>query len=143
VKLKKEFEAKNENELTAVASYLKSGYPGGGIFLLYGDLGYGKTALVRSFAALFSKEGEVASPTFAIMNEYGSNPKIYHYDFYNFGTDSYFDKSMFDYLEEGGYHFMEWPDEKIENFLRSVGMKFVRITINKDSETRNYRIEDA
>ncbi len=141
--MQKEFEAKNENELANIASYLKSGYPCGGLFLLYGDLGYGKTALVRSFAALFAKDGEVSSPTFAIMNEYGADPKIYHYDFYNFGADSYFEKSMFDYLEEGGYHFMEWPDEKIESFLKSVGMKFVKITIEKDGDTRKYRIEDA
>jgi len=139
--MKKIFEAKNESELTSIATYLKEAHSNGGVFLLYGDLGYGKTALVRSFAALFGLEDEVSSPTFAIMNEYGH--KIFHYDFYNFGTGAYFEKAMFEYLEEGGWHFMEWADEKIENFLRSAGIKFVKIVITKEQETRNYEVNDA
>jgi len=139
--VEKIFEAKNESELINIAAYLKETYPNGGVFLLYGDLGFGKTALVRSFASLFMLEDEVSSPTFAIMNEYGS--KMFHYDFYNFGTEAYFEKGMFEYLEEGGWHFMEWADEKVEKFLINAGIKFARITITKESETRNYRIDNA
>ena len=135
------FEVKSETELPIVATYIKDSYPNGGVFLLDGDLGYGKTALVRSFAALFGLDGDVSSPTFAVMNEYGG--KIFHYDFYNFGTDTYFEKGMFEYLEEGGWHFMEWSDEKIEKFLSGAGMKFVKITITREKEIRFYGIEDA
>lgn len=139
--MKKLFEAKNEGGLAEIAAYLKSVYSNGGIFLLYGDLGYGKTALVRAFAALFGVEDEVSSPTFSVMNEYSN--KMFHYDFYNFGTDAYFEKGMFEYLQEGGWHFMEWADEKIEKFLIGVGMKFVRINITKEKETRIYEVERA
>jgi len=139
--VKKAFEVKNESELSKVAVYIKEAFPAGGVFLLYGDLGYGKTALVRAFATLFGVEGEVSSPTFAVMNEYTS--KIFHYDFYNFGTGVYFEKAMFEYLEEGGWHFMEWADEKIEKFLAGAGMKFVRIRITKEIETRIYEVECA
>lgn len=139
--MKRVFEAKNEGELANVAVHIKESFPTGGIFLLYGDLGYGKTALVRAFATLFGVEGEVSSPTFAVMNEYPN--KIFHYDFYNFGAGVYFEKAMFEYLEEGGWHFMEWADEKIEKFLAGAGMKFVRISITKENETRIYEVESA
>lgn len=135
------FEAREEGGLKAMAEYLLENYAGGAIFLLVGDLGYGKTALVRAFASLFGLENEVSSPTFTVMNEYGG--KIFHYDFYNFGTDKYFEKGMFEYLEQGGWHFMEWGDEKIERFLAGAGMRFVRIVITREGDTRFYRIEDA
>lgn len=134
------FEVKTEGELSNVAEFIKNEFDGG-IFLLDGDLGYGKTAFVRAFAALLGFDSEVSSPTFAVMNEYGG--RIFHYDFYNFGTDAYFEKGMFEYLEQGGWHFMEWADEKIEKFLQNIGMKFVRIVITKEGETRFYRIENA
>ena len=136
----KVFEVQVERELSEVAKFIRDSYDCG-IFFLEGDLGYGKTAFVRAFASLFGVEGEVSSPTFAVMNEYGD--KIFHYDFYNFGTAAYFEKGMFEYLENGGWHFMEWADEKIEKFLQNIGMKFVRITITKEGETRFYRIENA
>lgn len=139
--MSKIFEVKTENELPIVAEYIRSSYGNGGVFLLDGDLGYGKTAFVRAFASLVGFGGEVSSPTFAVMNEYGG--KIFHYDFYNFGTSAYFEKGMFEYLEQRGWHFMEWADDKIEKFLQNIGMKFVRITITKEGETRFYRIENA
>ena len=48
---------------------------------LYGDLGVGKTALVRGFAKLFSPNALVRSPTFAIVNEYPSKlgRRVFHY----------------------------------------------------------------
>lgn len=136
--MKKVFAAKNEGELPTIAEYLKESFPNGGVFLLYGDLGFGKTALVRAFAALFDLQDEVSSPTFSIMNEYGD--KICHYDFYNFGANSFFEKALFEYLEGNRWHFMEWADEKIENFLKSAKINFVRVNITKEGESRFYEV---
>jgi tRNA threonylcarbamoyladenosine biosynthesis protein TsaE len=138
--VKEVFEAKVESELSIIAKHLKSSRPNGAVVLLYGELGAGKTAFVRAFAGMFGLEGDVSSPTFAVMNEYGQNPKIFHYDFYNFGTDAYFEKAMFEYLEDGGYHFLEWADEKIEKFLTSLGIDFVTIRIDAQPEKRIYEV---
>lgn len=142
--LKKVFEVKNESELAAPAEYVKEYLQNGGVVLLKGDLGYGKTAFVRSFCSLFGCDGDVSSPTYTIMNEYKSEPKIFHYDFYNAGADSFFSKLMFEYLEEGGYHLMEWADEKIERFLVKNAIDTFRIDITKNpDESRTYEIYDA
>ena len=96
--MKKVFEVKNESELVIPATYAKEYLQNGGVMLLKGDLGYGKTAFVRSFCALLGCEEDVASPTYTIMNEYKSEPRIFHYDFYNSGADVFFSKFMFEYL---------------------------------------------
>ena len=53
-------------------------------FLLYGDLGAGKTAFTRGLAAGFGLEDldEVSSPTFTLINEYRGRVRIYHIDLY-------------------------------------------------------------
>lgn len=142
--MKKVFEVKNESELVIPATYAKGYLQNGGVMLLKGDLGYGKTAFVCSFCALFGCEEDVASPTYTIMNEYKSEPRIFHYDFYNAGADVFFSKFMFEYLEEGGYHLMEWADEKIERFLLKNAIDTLRVDITKNpDESRTYEIYDA
>lgn len=139
--MKKVFTAKKEGDLIDIAAYLKESFPNKAVFLLYGELGYGKTALVRAFATLFDLQDEVSSPTFSIMNEYGDT--ICHYDFYNFGTSSFFEKALFEYLDGKRWHFMEWADEKIENFLKSAKINFVRINIAKEGESRFYEVSQC
>jgi len=57
-------------------------------FLLYGDLGAGKTALARGLAAGFGLEDvdEVTSPTFTLINQYHGSTRIYHIDLYRIET---------------------------------------------------------
>jgi tRNA threonylcarbamoyladenosine biosynthesis protein TsaE len=56
--------------------------------LLFGDLGAGKTAMTRGIAAGFGLQdvGDVASPTFTLINEYRGRVKIYHIDLYRIET---------------------------------------------------------
>ena len=128
-------------ETVALGARMAAVLAPGSLIAFTGGLGAGKTAFTEGLAEGLGCTDPVSSPTFAVMNEYGG--KIFHYDFYNFGTDAYFEKGMFEYLEQGGWHFMEWADEKIEKFLQSIGMKFVRMVITKENETRFYRIENA
>ncbi|MDD3468146.1 MAG: tRNA (adenosine(37)-N6)-threonylcarbamoyltransferase complex ATPase subunit type 1 TsaE [Campylobacterales bacterium] len=139
--MKEIFEAKSEEDLGVIAKYLHDLRPNGAIVLLDGELGAGKTAFVRAFVSLLGG-GDVSSPTFAVMNEYPTSPKVFHYDFYNFGTDAYFEKGMFEYLEEGGYHFLEWADEKIKKFLSSLGIDFVGISIKLAGDKRIYEVSN-
>lgn len=56
--------------------------------LLYGDLGAGKTVFARGLADGFgiTDVGEVASPTFTLINQYSGRVKIYHIDLYRIET---------------------------------------------------------
>jgi tRNA threonylcarbamoyladenosine biosynthesis protein TsaE len=101
--------------------------------LLYGDMGVGKTTLIKSVVKALGSEDIANSPTFAIVNEY-KTPKdtIYHFDLYrieneeealNFGMD--------DYLSSKAWMFIEWPD-KILNLLPN-DVTIVTIQMNEDN----------
>ena len=87
-------------------------------FLFYGNMGVGKTTLIKAIAAVLGSVDDVSSPTFSIVNEYETcNGLIYHFDLfrikdieeaYNFGIEDYF------YSDH--YKLIEWP-EKIKPIL--------------------------
>ncbi|BCD60430.1 MULTISPECIES: tRNA (adenosine(37)-N6)-threonylcarbamoyltransferase complex ATPase subunit type 1 TsaE [unclassified Nitratiruptor] len=109
------------------------------IILLEGDLGAGKTTLVKAFAKSLGQEG-VTSPTFSIQQVYGD--KIYHYDLYNAGFAKFMELGLFEELEKPGYHFIEWPDENLKNFLKELGYEYLEIEIVPKNEKREYRCID-
>ena len=82
------------------------------IFIIYGDLGAGKTTLVKSFCENLKVVDSVSSPTFPIINEYINvmNEKIFHFDFYRLNNLEECEKLGLDYyFESGSYCFIEWP----------------------------------
>jgi len=60
-----------------------------GVVLLIGNLGAGKTTLVKGIAEGLhaAREEEVSSPTFTLIHEYGSPPLVYHVDLYRLDTE--------------------------------------------------------
>jgi tRNA threonylcarbamoyladenosine biosynthesis protein TsaE len=109
---------------------------GRSVVLLKGDLAAGKTTLVQAFAKELGEEG-VSSPTFSIQQRYGE--KIYHYDLYNAGSGKFFELGLFEELFLPGWHFIEWPDERLERFLKEAGLDFITIEIEPAGEERIYR----
>ncbi len=79
------------------------------VVYLLGELGVGKTVLVRGLARALGYAGPVTSPTFTIMNVYPSTPPIYHFDFYRLESPDLADLGLADYLECGGVSLIEWP----------------------------------
>ena len=89
------------------------------VFLFYGEMGVGKTTLIKELTKCLGSSDNVSSPTFSIVNEYDTEKVglIYHFDFYRIKDDyEAIDLGVEDYLYSGCYCFIEWP-EKIENFL--------------------------
>ena len=91
---------------------------------LYGDLGVGKTALVRGFTSAIAPRARVKSPTFALVNEYrGESLSVFHFDMYRIeDEDSLYSIGFYDYLDRRGVCLVEWS-EKIsyalpERYLR-------------------------
>ncbi|MEZ4775406.1 MAG: tRNA (adenosine(37)-N6)-threonylcarbamoyltransferase complex ATPase subunit type 1 TsaE [Bacteroidia bacterium] len=88
------------------------------IFALYGDLGAGKTTLIKSFCEVLGVDEPVTSPTFTLVNEYASlTTSVYHFDFYRIRSETEaYDIGIEEYLDSGAYIFIEWP-EKIPTLL--------------------------
>ena len=110
------------------------------IFLFYGDMGAGKTTLIKSLCEILDVTEPVTSPTFSIVNEYrGSPDKIYHFDFYRLKNETEaLDMGYEEYFYSGAYCFIEWP-EKIPSFLPEHS---IRITIKVTGEnSRQINIE--
>ena len=91
----------------------------GDIVALYGNLGAGKTHLVKGLCEGFGMPGEtVTSPTFTLVNEYvGADFPIYHFDAYRIErVEEFFELGYEDYFFGEGVCFIEWP-EHIEPLL--------------------------
>ena len=88
------------------------------IFLFYGDMGAGKTTLIKSLCERLGVKEPATSPTFSIVNEYqGASSIIYHFDFYRLKNQSEaLDLGYEEYFYSGNYCFIEWP-EKISDLL--------------------------
>ena len=106
---------------------------------MYGDLGVGKTAFVRGFARVLAPESTVKSPTFALVNEYGSKKsRIYHFDMYRIiDDDDLYSTGFYDYLSSNAFCIVEWS-EKIPFALPN---EYIKIVIEKISvELPNERL---
>ena len=108
----------------------------------YGDLGSGKTTLIKAIAAQLGIQEEVTSPTYSLINEYEYIEETtkqsflaFHMDLYRLKTiEEALDIGIEDYLERSEYCFMEWP-ELIEPLLPEDVVK-ITIEIVKDSERK-------
>ena len=90
----------------------------GDIVALYGDLGTGKTHLVKGIArALGVPERRVSSPTFIIVQEYDGAVPIYHIDAYRIGhVDEFYELGYEEYFYGDGLCLIEWP-ARVEELL--------------------------
>ncbi len=88
------------------------------IFALYGPMGVGKTTFVKAIGECMGIEDDISSPTFAIVNEYGtkSGEPVYHFDFYRVNISEALDFGYEEYFYGGSKCFIEWP-EKIDELL--------------------------
>ena len=80
--------------------------------LVYGDMGVGKTTLIKAIVKLLGSDEEASSPTFSIVNEYeGSNSKIYHFDLYRIkDIEEAYNFGIEDYLFSDNWSIIEWPE---------------------------------
>ena len=125
---------KSLNELSSTAEQLISFGGSEKIFLFYGDMGAGKTTLIKSLCKSLGTKEPVTSPTFSIVNEYqGESSKIYHFDFYRLKNQSEaLDLGYEEYFYSGNYCFIEWP-EKIPDLLPDHYMR-VDVQVVSDKE---------
>lgn len=83
--------------------------PGEGV-LLTGDLGAGKSVLVRGIAEGMGADRWRGSPTFTLVNEYPTHPPLYHVDLYRLRGQEVADLGLEDYAGDEAVMAIEWPD---------------------------------
>jgi tRNA threonylcarbamoyladenosine biosynthesis protein TsaE len=101
----------NLNQIDAIAESLVAAFEYK-IILLKGDLGAGKTTLVKAIVKQLGSNEEVSSPTFGIVNELNIvNAKVFHLDLYRIENSEELQQFGFEeYLHSGDYCFIEWPE---------------------------------
>ncbi len=100
--------------------------------LLYGNMGVGKTTLIKSIVKELGCKDEVNSPTFSIVNEYEiESGLIYHFDLYRINDiEEAYNFGIEDYLDTDNWVLIEWP-EIIEPILSD---SFDRLELELDTE---------
>ena len=104
-------ETASPEETEAVGAELARSLRPGDVVLVTGELGSGKTTLVRGACRALGVEGPVTSPTFTIGQLYAGSPEVAHLDFYRLQSLAGEDPGLLDdYLAPERVAFLEWPE---------------------------------
>lgn len=98
-------------DLSNLSAQILMDFPESKIFTFAGQLGAGKTTLIKALSFCLGYRGEVTSPTFSLINEYPIEGKmVYHMDLYRLkDVNEALDIGIEEYLYSGHYCFIEWP----------------------------------
>lgn len=103
------YQSNSEEETEKIGEALAKSFRPGMVVGLCGGMGMGKTALTRGIARGLGFHGRVTSPTYAIVNEYPTNPPLFHFDLYRLsGVEELYDIGLEEYFDRGGVCVMEW-----------------------------------
>lgn len=86
------------------------------IILFNGEMGVGKTTLIKQLCKTLGVKDATSSPTFSLVNEYytSNNEIVYHFDFYRINKESEaLDMGIDDYLYSGNWCFIEWSEKVV------------------------------
>ena len=106
------------DELESVAQQIIAQQPAR-VILFHGEMGVGKTTLIKQLCKTLGVTEATSSPTFSLVNEYETvtNQIVYHFDFYRLKNEmEALDMGADDYFYSGNWCFIEWA-EKIPNLI--------------------------
>jgi tRNA threonylcarbamoyladenosine biosynthesis protein TsaE len=124
----------NLEEISEVARNLSKEFRHSGVWCFIGEMGAGKTTLIKAICREWGVEGEMSSPTFSIVNQYQAQERtIYHFDFYRLrNLQEALDIGVEEYFFSGDYCLIEWP-QQIESLLPD---QYLEIHINLVDENK-------
>lgn len=146
-------------ETEAVGASLASWLREGDVVLLHGDLGAGKTTLAKGIAAALRVDAVVASPSFALVNEYDAGllapvSRLYHLDLYRLrGEEDLASIGFSDFTHPvDGVTLIEWPERAagvlperyvlVELEVAGPDRRRVRLTLVPDAASWGSRGDD-
>jgi tRNA threonylcarbamoyladenosine biosynthesis protein TsaE len=129
---------KGETETTAIGAKVASYLKGGEVIYLKGELGTGKTTLVRGALNKLGFVGNVKSPTYTIVEPYSiDNHVVYHFDLYRLNDPEELESlGIRDYCDGQSICFFEWP-EKGENLTPNAD---INLLLTYTKEGRNVEL---
>ena len=129
----------NEAETMELGAAVATLLPVGGVVFLYGDLGAGKTTMVRGLLRSLGFTGTVKSPTYTLVEPYRINNRdIYHFDLYRLGDPEELEYlGIRDYLRKDALCLIEWP-EKAGDFIAKADLI---ITLEYKKQARSAQLK--
>ncbi len=129
---------KNETETTEIGAKVASCLKGGEVIYLKGELGTGKTTLVRGALNKLGFVGNVKSPTYTIVEPYSiDNHVVYHFDLYRLNNPEELESlGIRDYCDGQSICFFEWP-EKGKNLTPNAD---ISLLLSYTEEARNIKL---
>ena len=134
--MQKHFICKSEDELYPVADEIIKLSSSKKIFAFFGEMGAGKTTLIKKICEKLNVHDYISSPTFSLVNEYetGSGNLIYHFDFYRIKSPTEaIDIGFDEYLYSGNLCLIEWP-EKVQQLIPE---ETINVKIIPENNVRN------
>ena len=132
--------SKSLDDLEKVAAWIVEEGEAYNLWLFEGEMGSGKTTLIKEICKAFEVVDTVSSPTFSLINEYRNNQDrvFYHFDFYRLDHESEaIDLGVDEYFYSGKLCFIEWAS-KIPSLLPD---RYLKITIQPiDTNTRKIEL---
>jgi tRNA threonylcarbamoyladenosine biosynthesis protein TsaE len=131
--------AENLDQLNSVSKQIITHASPHKKFAFYGEMGVGKTTLIKALSLHLGVTDVVSSPTFSIVNEYliNESDKIYHFDFFRIEDEQEaYDMGYEEYFFSNAYCFIEWP-EKITNLIEE---DMVRIKMSLEGTARRIEV---
>jgi tRNA threonylcarbamoyladenosine biosynthesis protein TsaE len=107
------------------------------VWLFYGEMGSGKTTLIKEIGKAVGVKDSMSSPTFPIVNEYETDDhlNVFHFDFYRIKNEAEaYDIGTDEYFYSGSPCFIEWP-EKIPSLIPQQHAEVVIQVENKTQRT--------
>jgi tRNA threonylcarbamoyladenosine biosynthesis protein TsaE len=106
------------------------------VFLFFGSMGVGKTALIKELCLQLHTTDQVTSPSFSVMQVYAGINEVYHWDLYRLHHESeLLDLGWTDYILSGRYNFVEWS-ERLQALLPE---QYIKINLSQLGEMRYLR----
>jgi len=124
-----EFRSDSPDDTFSLGRRIASFLGAGSVVALQGELGSGKTYLVKGIAKGLGVTETITSPTYTIISEYNSSPVLYHIDAYRLSDDEDFENSGGrEILNSGGISLVEWSERIPKSIPKEAIMVIIKIT---------------
>lgn len=135
------YQSHSAEETCRLGARLAACLRAGDLVILSGNLGAGKTALVRGVASAMGVAGHVSSPTFTLLHIHealdGKGPALHHFDVYRLeGPDDFLANGLDEYVGDGAVALIEWGD-RVREALDGPVME-IEVRYGSESDERQF-----